>query len=65
MDKQYRCNVISAFTLLFVGNPSVIGKVRVARQNEAAGAADAAAWVMSAFLIFQFREFVGHKEVSL
>jgi len=55
LDKQYRCNVISAFTLRFVGNPSVIGKVRVARQNEAAGAADAAAWVMSAFLIFQFR----------
>jgi site-specific recombinase XerD len=31
------------------------GKVRVARQNEAAGAADAAAWVRSAAVVFSLR----------
>jgi hypothetical protein len=34
------------------GNPSLTDYGRIARQNEAAGAADAAAWVMSAVLIF-------------
>jgi len=34
----------------------VLGRnFRVARENEAAGAADAAAWVISAVLIFGFR----------
>jgi hypothetical protein len=38
---------------------------RIARQNEAAGAADAAAWVMSAVLIFGSDKLWGHKEVFL
>jgi hypothetical protein len=38
-----------------VGQPSLIGKVRLARQNEAAGAADAAVWAMSAVLDFLLR----------
>jgi hypothetical protein len=33
--------------------------------NEAAGAADAAAWVMSAVLIFGSDKLWGHKEVFL
>jgi hypothetical protein len=38
-----------------VGNPSLIGKVRFARENEAAGAADAAAKVMSAAVVLSLR----------
>jgi hypothetical protein len=39
--------------------------VRVARQNEAARAADAAAWVRSAPVVLTIRYIMGHKEVPV